>query len=153
MHFRPVILNRRRDQMPSGDFELDPKLAAETHAAGELPLARVLLFDDARFPWLVLVPRRRGLVEITDLPAEDRHRLLDEIGTAMDVLQAISSPHKLNVAALGNSVRQLHVHVIARFETDAAWPLPVWGRGERVPYGPNARAELLRKLRQGFGFR
>jgi diadenosine tetraphosphate (Ap4A) HIT family hydrolase len=137
--------------MPN-EFAIDPRLAAESHRLGDLGLSRVLLFDDARFPWLVLVPKRAGLVEITDLPPAERHQLLDEIGTAMDVLKEARSPYKLNVAALGNSVRQLHVHVIARFQDDAAWPVPVWGRGERVPYEYEALAELLRKLRRGFQF-
>lgn len=137
---------------PTDDFALDPRLAAESHGLGELPLCRVLLFDDARFSWLVLVPRRAGLVEITDLAPADRIQLLEEVGTAMDVLKAAANPYKLNVAALGNSVRQLHVHVIARFQEDAAWPAPVWGRGERVPYEDATRAELTRRLRRAFGF-
>ncbi|MEX2128110.1 MAG: HIT domain-containing protein [Xanthobacteraceae bacterium] len=134
------------------EFALDPRLAAESCALGELPVCRVLLFDDARYPWIVLVPRRGGLVEIIDLSPKDRMLLLEEIGAAMDALNAATSPYKLNVAALGNVVRQLHVHVIARFQGDAAWPAPVWGRGDRVPYEPGARAELVRILRRGFGF-
>jgi diadenosine tetraphosphate (Ap4A) HIT family hydrolase len=135
------------------NFILDPRLAAETAALGELSLSRVLLFDDARFPWLVLVPKRAGLVEITDLLPGDRVQLLDEIGTAMDVLKRATNPYKLNVAALGNVVRQLHVHVIARFQGDPAWAGPVWGRGERVPYEPGTRTELVRKFQQSFGFK
>lgn len=137
---------------PPDDFSLDPRLAAESHGLGELPLCRVLLFDDARFPWLVLVPRRARLVEITDLAPADRIQLLEEIGTAMDVLKVATDPYKLNVAALGNSVRQLHVHVIARFQEDAAWPAPVWGHSERVPYQDAAQVDLARRLRRGFGF-
>jgi diadenosine tetraphosphate (Ap4A) HIT family hydrolase len=132
------------------DFTLDARLAAESHALGDLALCRVLLFDDARFPWIVLVPRRLGLVEMTDLPHADRHVLLDEVGSAMDALRRVAAPYKLNVAALGNSVRQLHVHVIARFQNDAAWPSPVWGRGERVPYNPDTLAERANKLRAAF---
>ncbi|HEY7459338.1 MAG TPA: HIT domain-containing protein [Xanthobacteraceae bacterium] len=136
--------------MPN-DFALDPRLTAESHPIGDLGLCRVLLFDDARFPWIVLVPRRARLVEITDLPVPDRHRLLDEIGIAMEALKAATAPYKLNVAALGNSVRQLHVHIIARFEGDAAWPSPVWGRGERVPYKSGAADAFKTKLRAGLG--
>ena len=132
------------------NFTLDARLAAELHALGELALCRVLLFDDARFPWIVLVPRRPGLVEMTDLPHADRHVLLDEIGAAMDALKEVTAPYKLNVAALGNAVRQLHVHVIARFQNDPAWPSPVWGRGERVPYKPVTLAERADKLRTAF---
>ena len=147
MHFaRPILL-----RMPE-DFAVDERLAAESHPLGDLTLCRVLLFDDARFPWIVLVPRKHGLVEITDLASADRRLLLDEIGLAMDVLKAATDPYKLNVAALGNSVRQLHVHVISRFPDDAAWPSPVWGRGEREPYEEADLDQQVAKLRKGFGF-
>lgn len=133
-------------------FVLDPRLEAETSPLGELALCKVLLMDDARFPWIVLVPKRAGLVEIIDLGSADLQRLMEEIATASGVLETATSAYKLNVAALGNVVRQLHVHVIARFENDAAWPSPVWGKGERVPYDPVRRAEFSGKLRAGFGF-
>ena len=138
--------------MTAHKFVLDPRLEAETSVIGELGLCKVLLMDDARFPWIVLVPKRADLVEIIDLGSADLVRLIEEIATASGVLEAATSPHKLNVAALGNVVRQLHVHIIARFENDAAWPSPVWGKGERVPYQPVARAEFSGKLRAGFGF-
>ena len=147
MHFVRTILPRMLHE-----FALDERLAAESHQLGDLTLCCVLLFDDARFPWIVLVPRKAGLVEITDLTSADRHLLLDEVGAAMDVLKAATDPYKLNVAALGNSVRQLHVHVIARFPDDAAWPSPVWGRGEREPYQEAALDQQVMKLRKGFGF-
>ena len=131
---------------------LDPRLAAESAPLGELTLCQVLLMDDARFPWILLVPKRAGLVEIIDLGAGDLVRLMEEIATASGVLEAATSPYKLNVAALGNVVRQLHVHIIARLENDPAWPSPVWGKGERVPYQPVQRAEFSGKLRAGFGF-
>jgi diadenosine tetraphosphate (Ap4A) HIT family hydrolase len=133
-------------------FELDPRLEADTSALGELGLCKVLLMDDARFPWIVLVPKRADLVEIIDLGSADLVRLIEEIATASGVLEAATSPNKLNVASLGNVVRQLHVHIIARFENDAAWPNPVWGNGEREPYAPVKRAEFAGKLRAGFGF-
>ena len=138
--------------MTAQKFVLDPSLEAETSVLGELDLCKVLLMDDARFPWIVLVPKRMGLVEIIDLGSADLVRLIEEIATASGVLEAATSPHKLNVAALGNVVRQLHVHIIARFENDAAWPMPVWGKGERVSYQPVARAEFSGKLRAGFSF-
>lgn len=134
-------------------FVLDPRLEAESFALGELPLSRALLFDDARFPWVVLVPRRTGAAELVDLSRADRVQLLDEIATAMEVLRTACAPDKLNVAALGNVVRQLHVHVVARYERDASWPAPVWGRGERRPYEPGAKKALVETLRRGFGFR
>jgi diadenosine tetraphosphate (Ap4A) HIT family hydrolase len=133
-------------------FVLDPRLEADTSVLGELGLCKVLLMDDARFPWIVLVPTRADLVEIIDLGSADLVRLIEEIATASGVLEAATSPNKLNVASLGNVVRQLHVHIIARFENDAAWPNPVWGKGEREPYAPVKRAEFAGKLRAGFGF-
>lgn len=136
-----------------GGFALDPRLAADTRPVGDLPLSRVLLMDDARFPWLVLVPRRAGLVELDDLPRDDRITLLDEIDLAGRVLRALAAPDKLNVAALGNVVAQLHVHVVARFRGDAAWPRPVWGVGERAPYPDDAAAERIAHLRDRFGLR
>ena len=128
-------------------FALDPRLAADTHAVLELACSRVLLMDDLRFPWLILVPRIAGVRELTELARDDQHALLDEINRAAHVLHAIANPDKLNVAALGNVVPQLHVHVIARFVGDAAWPRPVWGVGERVPYTDAERERLLGMLR------
>jgi diadenosine tetraphosphate (Ap4A) HIT family hydrolase len=128
-------------------FSLDPRLAAESFSLGELALCEVRLFDDARFPWLILVPKRAGAVEIIDLEDDERPVLMNEIEIASAALKRITNCHKLNVAALGNQVRQLHVHVIARFENDAAWPQPVWGKGARVSYTESARDDLSKKLR------
>ncbi len=132
-------------------FALDARLAADTHAVGELALSRVLLMDDARFPWLILVPRRPGLRELTDLDRATQHALLDEINRAAHVLHAMAKPDKLNIANLGNVVAQLHVHVIARYAGDAAWPRPVWGVGERAPYRSDEAARLRELLRAGLG--
>jgi diadenosine tetraphosphate (Ap4A) HIT family hydrolase len=115
-------------------FTLDPRLAADTIVVGDLSLSRVLLMNDARFPWLILVPRRAQLREIVDLAASEQSALMGEITAVSLALQRLTSPHKLNVAALGNQVAQLHVHVIARFTDDAAWPRPVWGVGTAEPY-------------------
>ena len=133
--------------MSDDAFALDPRLVADTHAVIELPLSRVLLMDDMRFPWLILVPRIAGLRELTELPRDDQHALLDEINRAAHVLHAVAKPDKLNIAALGNVVAQLHVHVIARFVGDAAWPRPVWGVGERVPYTDDERTRVVNLLR------
>jgi diadenosine tetraphosphate (Ap4A) HIT family hydrolase len=132
--------------MTSG-FALDPRLAADTHLVGELALSRLLLMDDARFPWLILVPRIAGARELIDLDATDQRSLLAELAGAGRALEALLRPDKLNVAALGNVVPQLHVHLIARYATDAAWPQPVWGVGERVPYDSGARAARIAELR------
>jgi diadenosine tetraphosphate (Ap4A) HIT family hydrolase len=128
-------------------FLLDPRLTADTHALGDFALSRVLLMNDARFPWLILVPRQPGLRELGDLAAVDRHILLDELAHASEALQKLYSPHKLNIAALGNVVEQLHVHVIARQTRDAAWPRPVWGVGSALAYADAERNERSAALR------
>lgn len=134
------------------NFVLDPRLAADTVPLGDLALCKALLMDDARFPWLILVPQKAELAEIIDLTDGERTTLMDDITDASRALKAITNCHKLNVAALGNQVRQLHVHVIARFETDAAWAGPVWGKGSRVAYDAKARDDLIAKLQQALGF-
>jgi len=103
--------------------------------------------DDARFPWLLLVPRRADAVEIVDLAKADRALLFEEISAASTALRAITRCDKLNVGALGNRVRQLHVHLVARFASDAAWPDPVWGWGTAVPYAVADRERLAAALR------
>jgi diadenosine tetraphosphate (Ap4A) HIT family hydrolase len=116
------------------DFVLHERLAADTVALADWPLCRVLLMNDASYPWLILVPRRPDLKEIHDLEAGDRARLTEEICRASRALQSSVAPDKMNVGALGNLVPQLHVHVIARFRSDPAWPGPVWGARPAVPY-------------------
>ena len=130
------------------DFVLDPRLVGDTHRVGDLELSRVLLMDDARFPWLILVPRRANLRELTDLDAGDQQRLLAEIDRCARALHTLEKPDKLNIAALGNVVAQLHVHVIARRASDAAWPRPVWGFGEREPYTTDALSQRLAAMRR-----
>jgi diadenosine tetraphosphate (Ap4A) HIT family hydrolase len=126
---------------PSTSWTLDPRLEGDSVALGDLPLSRLLLMNDANYPWLILVPRRPHLVELIDLDDAGQATLMDEIARASRALKAITACDKLNVAALGNTVRQLHVHVIARFAGDAAGPRPVWGA---VPARPYAAAELDR---------
>jgi diadenosine tetraphosphate (Ap4A) HIT family hydrolase len=128
-------------------FELEPRLAHDTAFVADWQICRVLLLDDARFPWLVLVPRRAGLTELDDLDETDNARLMHEIRRAMKTLRGVAECDKLNVGALGNIVRQLHVHVVARRERDAAWPGPVWGQGPAQPYSPAAREALITRLR------
>lgn len=132
-------------------FTVDPRLAADTHAIGALPFSELLLMDDARFPWVILVPRIAGARELIDLDEGDQRLLLGEIDRVARALEAMLRPDKLNIAALGNVVPQLHVHVIARFTGDAAWPNPVWGRGERVVYGERERAAQIAALRTALG--
>lgn len=128
-------------------FELDPRLAADTVFVADWPLCRVLLMNDAQYGWLVLVPRRAGLAEIDDLDAPLRNVLLDEVQRAMQTLRGTVEYDKFNIGALGNVVRQLHVHVVARRRNDAAWPGPVWGHGPARPYTASAREQLLLRLR------
>ncbi|MEQ9689481.1 MAG: HIT family protein [Bauldia litoralis] len=128
-------------------FALDARLAGDTDAIASLPLSDLLLARDARFPWLILVPRRADMAEIIDLAPDDRGALLDEIVVVSEALRTVTGCDKLNVAALGNMVRQLHVHVIARFTTDPAWPGPIWGRGEAVAYEPGVRDTLAGRIR------
>ena len=132
-------------------FALDPRLAADTHAIGALPFSELLLMDDARFPWVILVPRIAGARELIDLDEGDQHLLLGEIDRVARALESLLHPDKLNIAALGNVVPQLHVHVIARFTSDAAWPNPVWGRGERIVYGERERSARIAMLRTALG--
>jgi diadenosine tetraphosphate (Ap4A) HIT family hydrolase len=127
-------------------FALDPRLEADTLHLGDLALCRILLMNDSRFPWLILVPRRAGLVEITDMTPAERRALFEETAVAADRLKLLTRAKKINIAALGNVVPQLHVHVVARFETDAAWPAPVWGVGVAEPYAdPQPMLDKLRR--------
>jgi diadenosine tetraphosphate (Ap4A) HIT family hydrolase len=128
------------------EFVLDPRLEAESHPILELGLSSLRLVDDARYPWVLLVPRVPGVVEILDLPVADQLRLWDEIRLLCHVLREETGAEKLNVAALGNEVSQLHVHLVARFQADDAWPRPVWGAHPRRPYGTQAAQAMVRKL-------
>lgn len=136
--------------MPASGFALDPRLAADGPALGDLPLCHVRLVDDARFFWIVLVPRRDGLVEIMDLAPADRAVLMEEIAAAGAALKAASGCAKLNVAALGNMVSQLHVHLVGRVPGDAAWPGPVFGVGTREPLGDALETRATR-MRSALG--
>ncbi len=137
--------------MPSVPFTPDPRLVSDGPALGDLELCHVRLVDDARFPWLLLIPRRLDLVEIIDLPAEERVILMSEIALASSALRTVSGAQKLNVAALGNMVPQLHVHVVGRSSGDAAWPGPMFGVGIRVPYEPATLAHLAARMCDALG--
>ena len=132
---------------PMHRFALHPQLADDTAPVIELPLCEVRLMDDANHPWLVLVPRVADMVEIIDLDTAQRTQLTAEIDAASRALKALFKPHKLNVAALGNLVPQLHVHVIARYKDDIAWPRPVWGTATARPYPPEQLVERINALR------
>jgi diadenosine tetraphosphate (Ap4A) HIT family hydrolase len=136
----------------TSSFVADPAFDAGSVVACDWPLCQVRLQDDARFPWLILIPRRADAREIEDLTREDRAVLMDEIvragGLARELGQAARRPvHKLNVAALGNVTAQLHVHVVGRRPDDGLWPDPVWGRGAAAPYGAEALQTALARVR------
>lgn len=130
-------------------FDLNDRLAADTWTVKDLALCRVLLMNDKRYPWLILVPRRKGLRDFHDVAAADKATFLAEIDHVSEVLKVQTTAHKMNVAALGNMVPQLHVHVIARFEKDEAWPNPVWGLGTPVPYASSEVGGLIEVLKKG----
>lgn len=132
-------------------FELDPRLAADTRPVLDLGLSRLVMMRPADHPWLILVPRRPGLVEILDLDAADRARLFDEITRVAEVLKAETAAHKLNIAALGNVVAQLHVHVIARYPDDPAWPAPVFGRPLARPIDEARLDDLAGRIARRLG--
>jgi diadenosine tetraphosphate (Ap4A) HIT family hydrolase len=127
---------------------LHPQLERDTASLGDLPLCRVLVINDANYPWLLLVPRRPDIVEVLDLDEVAQAQLMTEITRVARALRAITNCHKLNIAALGNAVPQLHVHIIARFRTDAAWPKPVWGMVPARAYEPHAYENLVMPLRR-----
>lgn len=143
-----MIPDPRNFDPRSEGWALHSQLERDTKPVGDMPLCRVLLIDDATYPWLLLVPRRREIVEIVDLEYIEQAQLMTEIAHASRTLKAMSGCDKINVAALGNAVPQLHVHVIARSRGDAAWPRPVWGAAPAQAYGQTALGELMATLRQ-----
>jgi diadenosine tetraphosphate (Ap4A) HIT family hydrolase len=127
-------------------FRLNERLAADTVPVCDLGLSRVLLMNDARFAWLILVPQRADVSELFDLSESDRAEVMREIVRCSETLKSETGAAKINVAALGNLVPQLHIHVVARNPGDAAWPGPVWGFGKAETYAPAAREALLAKM-------
>jgi diadenosine tetraphosphate (Ap4A) HIT family hydrolase len=135
----------------SPEFAPDPAFDAGSVTAADWPLCHVRLQDDARFPWLILIPRRAGAVELEDLPAADRARLVEETVRAGALVRAMGEAagrpvDKLNVAALGNVTAQLHVHVVGRRRDDGLWPDPVWGRGAVERYDARALTAALARI-------
>ena len=128
-------------------FLLHSRLEADTAFVADWPLCRVLLMNDARYPWLILVPRRAGMTEITDLTTAERASLMEEMARAGEVVRTLSGVAKLNIGALGNLVSQLHVHLVGRRPGDPAWPGPVWGHSPAVPYDAAARDALISLVR------
>ena len=133
------------------DFQLHPALAKDTCAITDLPLCRLLLSNDASYPWGILVPRRENISEIFQLCEADQIQLLAESSALGHCLQSVFQPDKLNIAALGNIVPQLHVHHIARYKNDKAWPGPIWGHSALVPYTASERANTINKISHWLG--
>jgi diadenosine tetraphosphate (Ap4A) HIT family hydrolase len=134
-------------------WQLDQQLKGDTIAIGDLPLCRVLLNDDGNYPWLILVPRREDLVELIDLNEGGRATLMREIAQVSAALKAHTRCHKLNVAALGNVVAHLHVHVIGRRHSDKAWPKPVWGVAPPTEYDAKVRDGFVAALQRTLGIK
>ncbi|KPH60732.1 HIT domain-containing protein [Pseudoalteromonas sp. NEC-BIFX-2020_002] len=126
------------------EFSLAPEFVRDCIEVADWPLCKVLLMNDSQYPWFILVPRQAGLKESIDLSDDDQILLMKESAKLSRLLQSIFNPDKLNVAALGNMVPQLHIHHIARFKTDVAWPAPVWGKFSAVPYS-DAQITLLKE--------
>jgi len=126
-------------------FTLDPKLQEDTFFVHDFKVSELLLMNNANYPWFILVPRRPKVAELTDLSFEDQIEVLSEINIVADLLQINFQPHKLNIANLGNVVRQLHIHVIARFQHDLVFPNPVWGSASK-PYETKDAQELVKKI-------
>jgi diadenosine tetraphosphate (Ap4A) HIT family hydrolase len=137
---------------PYATWTLDPQLERDTVGVGDLPLSRVALMNDASFPWLIVVPRHAGAVEIFDLDDSERAQLMSEIALLAQLLKDLTGCHKINIAAIGNVVSQLHVHVIARRRDDPAWPLPVWGALPARPHRGAERDRLIQAIRQKIDF-
>ncbi|HEX4026911.1 MAG TPA: HIT domain-containing protein [Rhizomicrobium sp.] len=128
------------------DFSVDPVIVSLTVTLADWPLSRLFLYNDSRYPWGLLVPRRAGVVEIADLAPGDQVQLMKEIVKLSDLVRVLPGVEKLNVGALGNMVPQLHVHVIGRRKGDPAWPGPVWGHSDPKPWPNPVDAPLARAV-------
>lgn len=130
-------------------MKLDPRLKAASFPVTDLPLCHIRLHENAAFPWVLLIPQRENAIEIIDLSRDDQHQLMEEIRLASHVMQKLFTPTKLNVGNLGNIVPQLHIHMIARFTHDPAWPHPVWGHQAREIYDFQEKTSRINKLHHG----
>lgn len=133
---------------PPPTWSLHPQLARDTINIGDLPLSQVLVIKDANYPWLLLVPRKIGVIEVTDLDEVEQAQLMTEVARVARSLKAVTVCDKLNIAALGNVVPQLHVHVIARRHSDTAWPKPVWGAAPALAHDPAELDRFISAIRR-----
>jgi diadenosine tetraphosphate (Ap4A) HIT family hydrolase len=127
-------------------FELHDKLAADTIVVGDLVLCRVLVMNDQRFPWVILVPKRAAITEVFDLTPDDQRLLWAEVTAVAAQMKQLFAARKMNIAAIGNRVAQLHVHIIARHDDDSAWPGVVWDKGQAPPMTEQEKARRLHLL-------
>lgn len=128
------------------DFMLDERLAADTLPVADMPLCRVLLMNDTRYPWIILVPRHPSISEVFELSASDQQQLWHEATYLGEAMKTALGGDKLNIATLGNVVNQLHLHVVVRRHDDVTWPAPVWGNGSPEPYDLEHQARIRDQL-------
>jgi len=131
-------------------FTLDPRLERDTILLGEFPLSKVLLMNDARYPWVILVPRVTGLTEVFQLDDEQQQQLMLESNFVAKALNELVQADKMNIAALGNVVSQLHVHHVARYHGDETWPAPVWGKGQAIAYSEQESDAVCQQIKSVF---
>lgn len=129
-------------------FQLHPRLAADTLPIARLELSELRLMNDSRFPWLILIPMRQEITEVYQLEHEDQQRLIEESSLLSQLLLEIFRPDKINIAALGNLVPQLHWHLVARSRKDPCWPGPVWGCGQSTPYTEQEQVTLIQQINE-----
>ncbi len=133
------------------EFEIHPQLQQDTYPVGRMALSRQLLMNDSNYPWFILVPERVGITEWFELEQEDQQLLLTESMAVSRAIREVFMPDKINVAALGNVVPQLHLHHVARYRNDPSWPAPVWGATSAVPYMEESWHEMASRLRDALG--
>jgi len=133
------------------DFQLHPQLRQDCFSVGSLALSELLMMNDSQYPWFILVPRRAHIKEIHQLSAADRQTLLAESCLLAETLSEQYRPDKLNIAAIGNLVPQLHLHHVVRYQTDKAWPAPIWGKFPAVPYNGDQPEQRLARMREALG--
>ncbi|HEY8096070.1 MAG TPA: HIT domain-containing protein [Methylobacter sp.] len=132
-------------------FQLHPRLEQDCIAIGRFELCRLLMMNDSQYPWFILVPERADLKEIYQLSKEDRQLLTEESCYLAENLAVLFNADKMNIAAIGNMVPQLHIHHIVRYQTDKAWPAPVWGKFDAVPYTEQQIADKLHRIKDRLG--
>ena len=135
-------------EYPETEFILHPQLEKDTFFVGALKLSNILLMNDNRYPWIILVPRINDVCDLTDLSSQQRTEFTEEINHVASLIKQAYQPEKLNIAMLGNIVPQLHCHIIARFKEDFAWAKPVWGIGETVPYTKEQQEKIILLLQR-----